>query len=265
MHYYSRQAMKGLLETAIKCRLREIMVIRNREYHPQDNGLPPYRDTAGKIVEIRKIANLSANADSGKHYRAEAVLSFISLELFGADRERLFHFLHCRRLTEADVPPQASRLIGQWGVMAAKPITKETCLGIYSGVLVSPLEMGDAELFDHDYIVDISLKGQPITYLDSDGILSKINTLFAYDQFGTPVGQAETGYNVEHAKFKASLRGGRRVNVIALFATQDISMGQEIRVNYHYSKEMIKHSQSRFSSSPLASDCFNSGPAKNLV
>ncbi|WP_413726285.1 hypothetical protein [Sodalis sp. RH16] len=243
MHYYSRQAMNGLLKMAIKYRLRQTIINRNRDYYSGDNDLPPYRDTAGKTITIQNIADLSAIADSGKHYRAHAVRPFISLTSTGAERGRLFPYLDCRILTGDDVPPQESRLIGQWGVVAAKLIPRATCLGIFAGVLVSPQEMGDADLFDHAYIIDLSLKGQPITYLDSDGILSKINTRYKYDDHGMPVSQAKTGYNVESAKFKACLEGGRRVNVIALFATEDIPAGREIRLNYHIPSALILNNQ----------------------
>ncbi|XBS69644.1 hypothetical protein ABK905_25550 [Acerihabitans sp. KWT182] len=191
MHYYSYLAMGGLLKRAIIHRVRESMVYRNRDYRPANNGLPPFRDPLGNSLEVHHIAGLSARADSGKHYRSATVLPFVSTAMTGAEREQLFLSLHCRRISEADVSPLESSLMGQWGVFAAKSIAKGCCLGVYAGVLVSPLEMGDANLFDHDYIVDLSIKGQPVTYLDSEGILSKINTRFHYDDLGMPVAQAK--------------------------------------------------------------------------
>ncbi len=239
VHYYAELAMKGILMSLVKYRLRQTMILRNRDYRPADNGLYPYRDTGGKAMDIGNIAKISLRTDSGKNYPAEAVKPFISPAITGAERERLFLSLHCRRLTGADVPPQESSLIGQWGVVAAMPIARATCLGVHAGVLVSPLEMGDAELFDHDYIVDLSPKAQPMTYLDGDGITSKINTLFEYDESGLPVGQAKTGYNVECAKFGATLGDRRKIHVIAIFATENIPAGTELRINYHYPDAFI--------------------------
>ena len=238
-HLYASKAMGGILKSLLKYQLRKAMIIHNCDYHPSTNGLFPLRDTLGNALFINSIANVSLVADSGRKYDSAAVKPFIADGLTGAEREELYRSLKCRKLVLSDLMPHETALLGQWGVVAATDLPAAKCLGIYSGTLVTPKDMGDSELFDHDYIIDISLKSQPTSYLDSDNILSKINTLYAYDGKGRPVCQAELGYNVEAAKFRARLSDGRKINIVALFTTEPIPAGKELRCNYHYTRARI--------------------------
>ncbi|TKI07174.1 hypothetical protein [Martelella alba] len=238
-HYYASKAMEGILESMLKYRLKEAMLAIRRGYDPAANRLFPLRDVRGAQVDISFINNLSLVADSGRRYAATDIKPFVAPGLSGDDRQRLYTTLLCRKLTQSELPPHEIALIGQWGVIANQDLPAARCIGIFSGTLVSSKEMGDGELFSHDYIIDISVKSQPTTYLDSDGILSKINTIYAYNEEGKPVCQGELGYNVEIARFKTHLTDGRKINLVAIFTTEFISAGRELRLNYHYSRDQI--------------------------
>lgn len=82
--------------------------------------------------------------------------------------------------------------------------------------------------------------------ISGDNILSRINTHFEYDANGKPIRQAASGYNVEGVGFDVEVEEGQgtksaRRNMIltAVFATEDIPAGVELRMDYQYSEGMI--------------------------
>lgn len=238
-HLIARILMNGVLAHFMQCEIRSAITARNRSYTPAVNALPPYRDVDGKAVVILFLSRFPLDGLIHPHYTNDQVLPFISQDLSGAERAALYAGLNCRKLTRDDVPPHEKVLIGQWGVIAAKPIAKGTCVGVHQGVLV-PKEISDHRLFNHDFLISLRVDetGDDIL-LDGDGIISKINTLVDYDDKGHPCRQALSGYNVEMVSFSAFLADKREVAVIALFSTADIPAGVELRCNYHYRDEEI--------------------------
>jgi hypothetical protein len=80
-----------------------------------------------------------------------------------------------------------------------------------------------------------------------DNIISRINSNFEYDATGKPIHQSPDGYNVQIVGFKVEadmLIGDRLVNrpymLNALFASEDIAAGTELRWNYNYSDKEMK-------------------------
>lgn len=82
---------------------------------------------------------------------------------------------------------------------------------------------------------------QPV--LSGDNILSRINTIFEYEN-GQPVRQAATGYNAEAAQFWVMTQVGQnpqeKAILTALFATEDIPAATELRWNYQYDEATIR-------------------------
>ena len=80
--------------------------------------------------------------------------------------------------------------------------------------------------------------------LSGDNALSRINTIFEYNAAGVPIRQARDGYNVEAAHFRVQTQTENEPveNVIltALFASEDIPAGAELRWNYQYDEPTIR-------------------------
>ncbi|WP_413736228.1 hypothetical protein ACL2XP_25535 [Sodalis sp. RH21] len=239
MHFVAGKFITDALDHIVNKRIRRAVVARNRSYCAAVNRLPPYRDPQGKAISIESLSERSFKSSSYRIYNRRHVLPYTLPGQSGEYRSRLYDKLLCRRLTANDLPPHEAKLIGQWGVMAASFIPYGTCIGIHTGVLVPP-EFTDANIFDHDYLIALTVEEEDI-YLDGDGIMSKINTLFDYDKDGHPFRQAARGYNVETAQFKATLSGGRTASVVALFTIVNIAPGQELRCNYHYLDNEVQH------------------------
>jgi hypothetical protein len=51
--------------------------------------------------------------------------------------------------------------------------------------------------------------------------------------------QAAGGYNVEVVGFRCEMVDDRCIDLAAIFAARDIRPGEEIRMNYHYSEELV--------------------------
>ena len=78
--------------------------------------------------------------------------------------------------------------------------------------------------------------------LVGDTIISRINTRFWYDAAGKPVRQATEGYNVEFVPFDVEAQQWIGKELVtrdfilnAIFATEDIPAGTELRIDYNYS------------------------------
>ncbi|WP_413721659.1 hypothetical protein ACL2XG_17275 [Sodalis sp. RH24] len=240
-HLIARVFMNGVLNQFMKSEIRSTIIARNRSYHTGLDALPPYRDVDGNAVTIIHLNRFSLATTANNRYANDQVVPFASGDVSGADRAALYAgLLQCRKLTRNDVPEREKSLIGQWGVMAARPLAKGTCVGIYAGVLV-PEGVCDKTVFDHDYLISIAADDQEEEIiLDGDGIISKINTLVEYDEHGRPCRQARSGYNVEMARFPAILANKRTVSVIAVFTLADIPAGVELRCNYKYRDHEIR-------------------------
>lgn len=111
----------------------------------------------------------------------------------------------------------------------------------------------------HDpYVLDVfvqrrssTLKGgdpastqiDPDVVLSGDNVLSRINTLFEYEN-GRPVRQARTGYNVVSAGFQVDAQAENqpmvRLEITGLFASEDLKPGTELRWDYGYDEASIR-------------------------
>lgn len=143
-------------------------------------------------------------------------------------------------------------------VVANRKIAAGECIGVYGGNVLpykKDILVTEGDSFYARIGMEIKWRqGKwvhvPVT-VDGDNILSRINTNFDYDDTGKPIRQASGGYNVETAGFKifvnkpTHIEGGPPVresyDLPAVFATQDIPAGTELRVNYHYSETTIKN------------------------
>lgn len=231
---------------------------KKKEYDPRNDARYPFRDVDGNTVPARiDLPRKSLKSQSGRAYDAKLVEPFISKADTGdgdAVRAGLHAALSCRRFEERDKKHEnETALVGQRMVVANTRIRKGACLGVYGGTIIPP------ELFS--YIVDRThtlvvpiLMSAPRAVLsaanafdgvknaclciDGDAIISRMNTIFAYDANGLPCKQAAGGYSVDVAWFKAKL-GANDVSLPAFFALRDIVPGEELRWNYEYSLEAI--------------------------
>lgn len=228
-------------------------------YQRINNGKYPLRDHLDRPIRITELNTLSHAADSGKRYKSDPVKLYIR---FGGyeDVARLYEEkLQLRQFTEADVTAPGERaLIGQSMVVANRKIAAGECIGVYGGNVLpykKDILVTEGDSFYARIGMEIKWRqGKwvhvPVT-VDGDNILSRINTNFDYDDTGKPIRQASGGYNVETAGFKifvnkpTHIEGGPPVresyDLPAVFATQDIPAGTELRVNYHYSETTIKN------------------------
>ncbi|MEO4015501.1 hypothetical protein WLY71_17685, partial [Pseudomonas sp. P2663] len=142
--------------------------------------------------------------------------------------------------------PEERTLIGQDMVSSKKPLVKGEILGVYGGGLIHGY-VGRAR--QDPFLINV-LPGKLSTHaspppilLSGDNVLSRMNTLFEYEQ-GKPARQATTGYNVEAVPFDVEVQaqgGGKEKYLLyALFAIDDIPVDNELRWNYGYAEQTIR-------------------------
>lgn len=141
-------------------------------------------------------------------------------------------------------------------VVANRRIAKGEIVGVYGGTVLPFGIFGPGE---QTYTMKVgsqrvahgnTLVEEPI-HLSGDNILSRINTHFEYDANGTPLRQALGGYNVETVAFDVEVDMWLGVGpdaqikrkpflLNAIFATEDIAAGTELRLDYQYTEDMIR-------------------------
>ncbi|MCU0091971.1 hypothetical protein N8H72_18500 [Pseudomonas koreensis] len=221
-------------------------------YDRANNGKYPLRDTLGRPVRIRKLETL-VTLTTGERFRSEPIKPYIKFEGY-EDVARLYEEkLELRTFTEADMKvPGEKALIGQLMVVANKRISKGEALGLYGGTL-SPVRLVRREEQTFTMLAGFSVHYTPGKFVEDpvvvigDNIISRINSNFEYDATGKPIHQSPDGYNVQIVGFKVEadmLIGDRLVNrpymLNALFASEDIAAGTELRWNYNYSDKEMK-------------------------
>ena len=136
-------------------------------------------------------------------------------------------------------------------VVANRRIAKGETVGLYGGVIIPPgVSVASESTFG--MVVGHQMKPDSLTlqpesiFIVGDNITSRINTNFEYDASGKPIRQAPGGYNVEGVPFHieaehSTSRPGVRTPYMlnAVFATEDIPAGVELRMDYGYSERMI--------------------------
>ncbi|WP_025857317.1 NEL-type E3 ubiquitin ligase domain-containing protein [Pseudomonas sp. CHM02] len=228
--------------------------IRNRlgAYNRANNAKYPFRDLQGRPVRIRSLER-QVKLESGTTYTSAPIKPYIEFEGYERVGALYEEKLQWRRFTADDVKvPGESALIGQSMVVANRRIAKGEIVGVYGGVIIpgsmsvnAQSTFGMVAGFVPQTGISI-LEPKPI-FVIGDTIISRINTNFEYDPEGKPVRQAPGGYNVEAAGFNveaehATSRPGVRTAYIlnAVFATEDIPAGVELRIDYGYTEGMIK-------------------------
>jgi hypothetical protein len=186
-------------------------------------------------------------------YSSDAVLPYIDNNLTPDKAKALYDKVYYRSFTKHDVKkPGEEAMIGQGTVVANEAIRKGEIVGIYAGrvIPVNGLKPDDPFLMkigfsrqDDEMFKFHELPREPIV-ISGDNVMSRINSNFDYDANGRPIRQSEDGYNVETAMFRVKLgrdkdpnSGGSTGFINAIFATEDIPAGKELRLNYGYKKE----------------------------
>lgn len=219
---------------------KRMHAIARLPYSPQLDARYPYRDESLNPVLITELCGAAQTLDSRAASRVDAVMPYIDPVLSDNSRGDAYgKTIHCRAIEPRDLcNPREHVLIGERGAFAARPIRRGECVGVYGGRLMS------AAMFftcaDESFVISAS-SGNSVAFVDGENVLAMANTTLAYDADGVPVVQADGGYNLEAAPFNAKSRCGRRFSIRAFFATQDIELGAELRWNYRYSPELVRH------------------------
>lgn len=227
-----------------------------RIYDRTNNGRYPLRDLEGRPMRIRFIQSIGTSGQSAEAFNKDKILPFIQWEGFEKVAKLYDAKLKTTAFTAAHQRfPEESGLIGQLTVVTTRAIKKGEALGVYGGELV-PLRIAGIR---HDpYLLDVfvqrsksTMKGgnpasgqiDPDTVLSGDNVLSRINTLFEYEN-GRPVRQASTGYNVVSAGFQVDAQAENqpmvRLEITGFFANEDLKPGTELRWNYGYDEASIR-------------------------
>ncbi|WP_447757111.1 hypothetical protein [Pseudomonas moraviensis] len=220
-------------------------------YNRANNGRYPLRDTAGRPIRIKKLQT-KVRFENGDLYTSEQIKPYIRFEGY-EDVARLYEEkLQWRVFTEADMQAPGERaLIGQSMVVANRRIAKGEALGVYGGA-ITPARFVQPHEQTFTMLAGVRLKygagefiPDPLAIL-GDTIMSRINSTFEYDATGKPVRQATEGYNVELVPFDVEAQqwiGKQLVTrdfiLNAVFATQDIPAGTELRLDYNYSEQQM--------------------------
>lgn len=218
-------------------------------YDRVNNGRYPLRDLQGKPMRIRKLQR-EVVTETGVKYSSEQIKPYIQFEGYEKVAARYDEKLQQRLFTAQDMQvPEEKALIGQSMVVANRRIAKGEILGVYGGTVL-PSQVGSPG--GQTYVILAGARptpgktGMEPIEISGDNILSRINTHFEYDANGKPIRQAASGYNVEGVGFDVEVEEGQgtksaRRNMIltAVFATEDIPAGVELRMDYQYSEGMI--------------------------
>lgn len=220
-------------------------------YDRANNGKYPFRDMVGRPVRIKKLQTLVRYEDGGR-YTSEQVKPYIKYGAYENVARLYEEKLQWRLFTETDMRgPGEQALIGQSMVVANRRINPGEVVGVYGGAITPgrrvplreqsyTMKAGERFLPGPGYFVPDEL------VIVGDTIISRINTNFWYNVAGKPVRQARDGYNVEFVPFDVEAQqwlGKKLVTrefiLNAIFTTEAIPAGTELRINYNYSDEDI--------------------------
>ena len=217
-------------------------------YERADNGRYPLRDLRGNALRIRAIQTAAKSSTSRTLFSSALIRPYIQWEGYEAVASLYEEKMQLRIFTEADMQIPGERLlIGQSMVTARIQLRKGEVLGVYSGELM-PYHI--ALTRKDPYIIDVMTKKpsaanprlMPVV-LSGTNILSRINTNFEY-LHDKPIRQAPGGYNVEAVPFvvdTVSTEGTKtQYFLTAMFASEDIGPGTELRWNYEYTEHDIR-------------------------
>ncbi|WP_448653175.1 NEL-type E3 ubiquitin ligase domain-containing protein [Pseudomonas fluorescens] len=225
-------------------------------YNRANNAKYPLRDFQGRPVRIRKLQKRVERVDSGGLYTSDPIKPYIKFEGYEQVGALYEEKLQLRTFTAQDMKvPEEKSLIGQNMVVANRRIVKGEIIGVYGGTILpagifGPSGQTYTMLVSRPPALGFDL-GVERVHLSGDNIISRINTNFEYGANGKPVRQALGGYNVESISFdiEADMRLGMGPDatvktkdfvLTAVFATEDIPAGAELRMDYRYTEGMIK-------------------------
>lgn len=204
--------------------------VPRRPYCDEQCGVYPFRDAAHDMLRVLAARDTSEPTRSGRCYDFANVEPFLRTGLSRPARAALYRSrLMARRLKGADLLSADERqLIGQRGVFATVAIPAGTCLGVYGGQLLRSLDW--MLLPDDRYLIAGTDDGR--ISIDGESLLSLANTLYTLDANGEIACQPDGGYSCEMARFPARFAHGWEFSIPALFASQDIAPGEELRWHY---------------------------------
>ncbi|WP_242208468.1 MULTISPECIES: SET domain-containing protein [unclassified Pseudomonas] len=220
-------------------------------YNRANNGKYPLRDTAGRPIRIRKLQT-KVRFENGDLFTSEQIKPYIKYEGYEDVAMLYEEKLQWRLFTEADVKvPGEKALIGQSMVVANRRLAKGEVIGVYGGA-ITPARFVQPYEQTFSMLAGVRLQYGPGQMLPDplailgDNIISRINSNFEYDAAGKPVRQARGGYNVETVPFDIEAQqwvGKQLVTkdfiLNAVFASQDIPAGTELRLDYNYTEQQM--------------------------
>ena len=228
-------------------RFKHANAIPRLPYSSDVDARYPYRDALGQPVHIAVLWDATSkvmepiSSHASNTLRIEDLYPYVDPRIDNHTRGQAYeNMLYSRKIVAADLRDEREYdLIGQRGVFAARRIQAGECLGVYGGRLMS------AAMFfccvDDTFVLDAAA-GASVTFVDGENILAMANTSLAYNADGKAVCQADDrGYNMEARTFHASSYCGRQFSIRAFFASQAIASGTELRWNYRYSPDMVRH------------------------
>ncbi len=235
-HFLVEQEIERHFFTQWLTTFKDHFIAQRSRYVPSNNGLYPLRNLQGQPIGIRGITRTSKD---DHQYSFKDVIPFIQKSANSRQRAALYHQLTCRTFQESDMQSAQERdLIGQNMVVATRNIPKGACLGVYGGTMI-PGANQDTLLLDDTYFISMNSPDKDL--MDGDNIISRINTTFLTNQHHQPVLQAPDSYfNAEWAGFPITLEDNRKCVLVTCFARKNISQGEEVRVNYNYSPQIIR-------------------------
>lgn len=245
-------------ELSFMRRVAHFVTLRNvpGSYNRANNGKYPLRDYQGRPMLIRKMDE-RVTLESGAQYTSEQVKPYVEFEGYERVAARYEQKLQLRKFTVDDVKvPGEQALVGQSMVVANRRIASGEIVGVYGGtVLPEGFSAPGGQTYamvvgKRPYFEGGKLKEEAVQ-MSGDNIISRINTHFDYDANGKPIRQAAAGYNVEAVAFNVEadmwLGVGEGATtkrkpfiLTAVFATEAIAAGVELRLDYQYTESMIK-------------------------
>lgn len=210
--------------------------VARRDYSDGQCGAYPLRDALHDELPVARVDPLSEPALSGRQYGYAGVEPFADPKASADNRARRYlDQLLVRTLTAEDLRSAAEHtLIGQRGLFARKGLPAGTCVGLYGGQVMDPLDI--FLLQDDRYLIGASRVPGELA-INGETMLAMANTLLLYDN-GKPTGHPPGGYNMEGAAFRVRLADGRDLLLRAFFTTEDVAPGEELRWNYQMGRHV---------------------------
>ncbi|WP_273824074.1 dermonecrotic toxin domain-containing protein [Pseudomonas asplenii] len=223
-------------------------------YDRVDNARYPLRDLEGRPMTITRLHYSNAEDAPQTLARAQQLLAYLGQ---GVEVARLYESkLRIRRFQPWHMlSAHEQHLIGRFRVAARRDLASGELLGVYGGMLIPLLLCHHRrDPFATWVEVDRSLElmrlrdgrlQTALPCLTADNILSRINTIFEYED-GVPVRQARSGYNVQAMAFPVDIRTHDgciekdRYFITALFTSRVVKADEELRLNHGYSHEQIQ-------------------------